>query len=188
MSTQTQQKQETAHGQTQREQNGQHRVRTQPAARRMQNYSPGSLLMDPAGYFDELMETQVDEHTVGLLKNMFSKELMLGNIDEGSHEESYWLAQNYVDFVFAEHPDARSTFTGERRAMLSGDYSNKLKPLNGLQEAWIEFAINNFKVILSRSIEGFQQEMNVKSINVNEAHGPGRGGSGGLKSLIPFWG
>lgn len=159
------------------------RVAHRPQAQRMRQFSPQQLLADPSQYFDELMKTEVDDHTVGLLKNMFGREMMLGNIDEADYHEVRWLARNLIEFVYAEHPDERSTFVGNRRKMLSGDYGDGLRPLNGIQRAWIEMSVFNFLFIVSRSKSGFQQEMNSKTINVQEARR--QEGRGGLTSLIP---
>lgn len=170
-------------------QNGSDRRRKQvedeKAARRMQQYGGQQLLAQPAQYFDELTDTDVDDNTVTLLQNLFTQDLMLGKLTEADVHEARWIARNIIEFVYAEHPDTRSTFTGNRRKMLSGDYSNGLKPLNGLQNAWIEMSVFNFIAIISRSLGGFQQEQFSKQYNVMERRESENETGGGIRGLLP---
>lgn len=155
-----------------------------PPAKRMRSYGPEQLRHSPKEYFDELRETDVDDDTIALLQNLFSRDLILGNLTDADVHEYRWLARNIVDMVVAEHPDTRSTFTGERRKMLSGDYSNGLSPLNGMEKQWIEMAVFNFAARVSRSKDGFQQKQNSKIHKVSEVR-ENEHETGGLGSLIP---
>lgn len=160
------------------------RVAGSEVGQRMQGYAPNGFTHNPRQYFDELRKTDVDESTIKLLTNLFSRDLILGKLDESDTHEAKMLAYNIIDMVYAEHPTSRSTIVGDRRKMLSGDYDNGLKPLSGLQKAWIEMAVFSFVARISRSEGGFQQEMNSKSINVTENR-QARTSTGGIGSLLP---
>jgi len=160
------------------------RVNGSETYQRMRQYPPGQLMQTPGQYFSELKKTDVDDTTITLMQNLFSRDLILGNLDQKDTHEMKLLARNIVEFIEVEHPHQRSTFTASRRKMLSGDYDNGLKPLSGLQKAWIEMAVFNFIARISRSRDGYQQEMNAKQIQVQEMRRQATDTSG-WRDMIP---
>lgn len=127
---------------------------------------------EKAQYLDKLMETDMSDAGINLLDNMVDRSFILGNISEAEYHDIKWEMHGMFIKIKANFPPQESTVTGPLRAFILDDRDEALRPLSGQQRVIIAQMIRGITMLVSRSKEGFQQEMNVKSISVSEVMDP----------------
>jgi len=136
---------------------------------------------EKAIYLDKLMDTKMTDAGVNLLDNMVDQAFILGNISDAEYHDIKWQMQAMFLKIKSNFPPEESCVTGEVRAFVLDDRDENLRPLTGQQRTIIAQMIRGVMMLVSRSKEGFQQEMNVKSISVSEVMNPNESDDDGLK-------
>jgi hypothetical protein len=141
--------------------------------RSVHQQATGSMVADQGttakeDHFEELIEAGVPEDTVNMLKNLVSRDFVLGNLTGAEVKEKKWLARNLAKRVFAAHPSQESNLTGEWREFILDEPNQGLKPLTDEQRTMIQTYIFNFIVRVTRSKGGWQQEEMSKRYTVSE--------------------
>lgn len=121
-----------------------------------------------AEYLERLTQTGMSDAGIRMLDNMLDRGWMLGNISEAEHHDIKWWLRCVFIKIRAEFPRADSGVSGDVRAFVLDDRDENLTPLTGQQRIIIGQMVRGLAVLASRSIDGFQQEMLVKSISVSE--------------------
>lgn len=125
-----------------------------------------------AVYLEKLMQTDMNDAGIELLNNMLDRSFILGNITEAEYHDIKWQMHGMFLKIKAHFPPEESVVTGELRAFVLDDSNENLEPLTGQQRTIIAEMIRAITMLVSRSKDGFQQEMNVKSISVSEVMDP----------------
>lgn len=123
---------------------------------------------EKAVYLEKLMQTDMSDAGINLLDNMVDRAFILGNISEAEHHDIKWQLQAMFLKIKGVFPPEESEVTGGLRAFVLDDPDEALTPLTGQQRIIIAEMIRGITMLVSRSKDGFQQEMNVKSITVSE--------------------
>jgi hypothetical protein len=123
---------------------------------------------EKAVYLEKLMQTDMTDAGINLLDNMLDRSFVLGNINDAEYHDIKWQMQVMFLKIKSHFPPEESEVTGELRAFVLDDRDEKLEPLSGQQRTIIAQMIRGITMLVSRSKDGFQQEMNVKSISVSE--------------------
>jgi len=127
---------------------------------------------EKAVYLDKLMETDMSDAGIKLLDNMVDQSFILGNITEAEYHDIKWQMHAMYVKIKSNFPPQESCVSGDVRAFVLDDYDENLEPLTGQQRTIIVQMIRGVMMLVSRSKDGFQQEMNVKSISVSEVMNP----------------
>lgn len=125
-----------------------------------------------AVYLEKLMQTEMSDAGINLLDNMVDRSFILGNIDDAEYHDLKWQLHAIYLKIKGVFPPEESEVTGDVRAFVLDDPDENLKPLTGQQRIIIAEMIRGITLLASRSKDGFQQEMNVKSITVSEVMDP----------------
>jgi hypothetical protein len=133
-------------------------------------------------HLERLMETDMSDAGINLLDNMVDRSFILGNITEAEYHDVKWEMHGMYIKIRSAFPPQGSKITGDVRAFLADDEDEALEPLSSQQRIIIAQMIRGVMMIVSRSKGGFQQEMNVKSINVSEVMNPDDGSDDRLMS------
>lgn len=151
------------------EHQAEHKKRQSAHQANLQQASAGDeFSRQKAEYLERLMETDMSDAGIRLLDNMVDRSWMLGNISDAEHHDfKWWFRCLWLD-IKAEFPRPESGVTGDVRQFVLDDRDEGLEPLTGQQKIIIKQMLRALEPIVSRSVEGFQQEMNVKSISVSE--------------------
>ena len=123
-------------------------------------------------YLEALMQVDMSDAGIDLLDNMLDRSWMLGNLTEEEYHDIKWQLHSLMLRIESHFPPAESCVTGDVRAFILDDADENLEPLTGQQRTLIAQMIKGLSVVVSRSKDGFQQEMNVKSISVSEITEP----------------
>lgn len=121
-----------------------------------------------AVYLEKLMQTDMTDAGINLLDNMVDRSFILGNITGAEYHDIKWQMQVMYLKIKANFPPEESEVTGDIRAFVLDDKDENLEALTGQQRTIIAQMIRGITMLVSRSKDGFQQEMNVKSISVSE--------------------
>jgi len=130
-------------------------------------------------YLDRVIEDELDDATVGMLRNMTSADFILSNFNDAEINEIKKLREITFKMVVAAHPSQKAAMQGERRAKVYED-GKKLKPLDSNQEVLIKEYLRGAFARLVRSRDGFQQEQLGKTISESVTHTDSGDDSGGI--------
>jgi len=125
-----------------------------------------------AGYIDKVTNSQLQQGTVDILKNLLSKDFVLGNLSEAEVHEHRWLTRQLVLEVEAAHPRPNSMWRGRFRQVASGRERDALEPLDDAQKTVMQQFIQGVITRATRSRDGWQQEEVNKSYRVSERREP----------------
>lgn len=157
--------------------------RQQQAQQTQQNLSQAAQRVpdhnEQRGLLEELVEDELDSATVGMLRNMTSRDFILSNFDKAEINEIKKLRQITKKKVYAAHPSDTSIMKGEYRKQVYNG-GTKLMPLTENQKALIDQYIRGAYARLARSKDGFQQEQLGKTISASETRTPDNEGGGGI--------
>jgi len=134
---------------------------------------------DRREYLEAVVEDELDSATVGMLRNMTSRDFILSNFNEAEINEIKKLREITLKKVIASHPHEDSIMQGDVREQVY-ENGSKLKPLNQNQKVLIDQYIRGAFARLVRSRDGFQQEQFGKTISASETRTPNDQGSGGI--------
>jgi hypothetical protein len=138
-----------------------HQSNLQQAAQMAPSYS------ERREYLEAVIEDELDNATVGMLRNMTSPDFILSNLKDAEINEIKKLREITLKKVFAAHPHPRSAMQGERRKQVYKD-GTPAKPLDQNQKALIDQYIRGAFARVARSRDGFQQEQFGKTISASE--------------------
>jgi len=134
---------------------------------------------DRREYLEAVVEDELDPATVGMLRNMTSRDFILSNLNNAEINEIKKLREITVKKIVAAHPHPDSVMQGEIREQVY-DGGKRFKPLDSNQRILIDQYVRGAFARLVRSRDGFQQEQFGKTISASETRTPRDGGSGGL--------
>jgi len=134
--------------------------------------------VDP-DYVRMMVDSELQDGTATMLANLLSRDWVLGQMSDAETHEARWLARTMVDELEAMHPAEDSIWTGELRRYAADDPTQQLRPLNAAQKLEIFEFIQGFIARVSRSREGFQQEIFRKQIRKSEREDRTEDESGG---------
>jgi len=127
---------------------------------------------EKAQYLQKLTRTGMSDAEIDMLDNMVDRSFVLGNLKDAEVHEIKWRLHTLYLKIKAQFPPQDSDITGKIRAFVYDDPDEKLDPLTDQQRNIIAQMLIGIHVYVSRSRDGFQQEMMVKSINVSEVQDP----------------
>lgn len=157
--------------------------RQQQAQQTQQNLSQAQQMApsfsDRREYLKEIVEDELDDATVGMLRNMTSRDFILSNFNDAEINEIKKLREITMKKVVAAHPNDDSIMQGDLRSDVYDDGA-KLTPLSKNQKALIDQYLRGAFARLVRSRDGFQQEQFGKTISASETRTPDESGSGGI--------
>jgi len=125
-----------------------------------------------AQYLQKLTQTGMGDAGIDMLDNMVDRSFVLGNLKDAEVHEIKWRLHTLYLKIKAQFPPQESDITGAVRAFLYDDTDENLEPLSDQQRNIIAQMLIGIHVFVSRSRDGFQQEMMIKSINVSEVLDP----------------
>jgi len=125
-----------------------------------------------ARYLEKLTKTGMTDAGISMLDNMVDRSFVLGNLTDAEVHEIKWRMHTMYLKIQAQFPPRRSDIQGPKRAFLYNDPDENLYALSDQQRHIIAQMIIGIHVYVSRSRDGFQQEMMIKSINVSEVMDP----------------
>jgi len=135
-------------------------------------------------YLEAVIEDELDDASVGMLRNMTSPDFILSNFNNAEINEIKKLREITLKKIFAAHPDQRSIMQGAVRAQVYNlDRETGPEPLDQNQKALIDQYVRGAFARLARSRDGFQQEQFGKTISASERRDNDDGGSGGWLSF-----
>lgn len=157
--------------------------RQQLAQQTQQNLSQAQQMApsmsDRKEYLEAVIEDELDDGTVGMLRNMTSADFILSNFNDAEINEIKKLREITMKKVVAAHPNEDSIMQGDLRDDVYDDGA-KLTPLSKNQKALIDQYIRGAYARLVRSRDGFQQEQFGKTINASETRTADDDGNGGV--------
>jgi len=122
---------------------------------------------DRREYLEAVIEDELDDASVGMLRNMTSPDFILSNFNKAEINEIKKLREITLKKVFAAHPDQRSVMKGDLRKQVYED--GKAYPaLDQNQKALIDQYVRGAYARVARSRDGFQQEQFGKTISASE--------------------
>jgi hypothetical protein len=130
-------------------------------------------------YLEAVIEDELDDATVGMLRNMTSADFILSNFNEAEINEIKKLREITYKKVVAAHPSDSTIMQGNLREQIY-DNGAALRPLSQNQKVLIDQYIRGAFARLVRSREGFQQEQFGKTISASETRQPNKDDSGGI--------
>lgn len=155
-----------------REKQRKHDFHTTNVSRGAQNGAMADFEEEKAKYLDKLMQTEMSDAGIDLLDNMVDRAFILGNISAAEYHDLVWEIHGLWLKIKAAFPPKASDMQGELRAYILDDPDEALTALSDQQRTIIAQMLRGLALLASRSKEGFQQEMNVKSITVSEVLNP----------------
>ncbi len=135
-------------------------------------------------YLDKLLRSGMSDAGINLLDNMLDESFVLGNIDAAEYHDLRWQLRAIYVKIRSNFPPAESEITGDERAFILDDRTEAVTPLTGQQRTIIAEMLRGLALRASRSKDGFQQEMLVKSINVSEIVEDGQDQQEGMLGLF----
>lgn len=157
--------------------------RQQQAQQTQQNLSQAQQMApsmsDRKEYLEAVIEDELDDGTVGMLRNMTSADFILSNFNDAEINEIKKLREITMKKVVAAHPNEDSIMQGDLRDDVYDDGA-KLTPLSKNQKALIDQYIRGAYARLVRSRDGFQQEQFGKTISASETRTADDDGNGGV--------
>jgi len=155
----------------------------QQAQQTQQNLSQAQQMApsfnDRREYLEAVIEDELDDGTVGMLRNMTSADFILSNFNDAEINEIKKLREITMKKVIAAHPNDDSIMQGELRSDVYDDGA-KLTALSKNQKALIDQYIRGAFARLVRSRDGFQQEQFGKTISASETRTADDDTSGGV--------
>lgn len=134
-------------------------------------------------YLEAVIEDQLDNATVGMLRNMTSADFILSNFNDAEINEVKKLREITKKKVFAAHPHPKAIMQGDLRKQIY-DGGEALKPLTQNQKVLIDQYIRGAFARLARSREGFQQDQFGKTISASETRRADKDNDSG--GVLPF--
>lgn len=115
-----------------------------------------------------------------ILRNLITKDWVLANLKEEEVHELRWELEILKEMFYDLHPDEESIVTGEVRAYVYDDSSERLTPLTEKEIMATEAFFRDVRLRLTRSRDFAQQEIirtDIKQTQVNKPeHGSDSGG------------
>lgn len=122
---------------------------------------------DRREYLEEVVEDELDDATVGMLRNMTSRDFILSKLNDAEITEIKKLRRITYKKIVAAHPHPDAIMQGELRKQVYDD-GDALKPLSQNQKVLIDQYLRGAFARLARSRDGFQQEQFGKTISASE--------------------
>ncbi len=133
-------------------------------------------------YLEAVIEDELDDASVGMLRNMTSPDFILSNLNNAEINEIKKLREITLKKIFAAHPSQNAVMKGELREQVYED-GKPFPALDQNQKALIDQYVRGAFARLARSRDGFQQEQFGKTISASERRDNDDGGSGGWLSF-----
>jgi len=133
---------------------------------------------DRREYLKEIVESELDDATVGMLRNMTSRDFILSNLKNAEITEIKKLREITSKKVVAAHPHPDAAMQGNRRSRIYED-GKALQPLSQNQKVLIDQYIRGAFARLARSRDGFQQEQFGKTVSASERKNANEDSDGG---------
>lgn len=130
-----------------------------------QNLAPD--FNDRRQYLEAVIEDQLDDATVGMLRNMTSPDFILSNLKDAEINEIKKLREITLKKIYAAHPHPGAIMQGDLAEEVL-ENADGLKPLSQNQKALIDQYVRGAFARLARSRDGFQQEQFGKTISASE--------------------
>lgn len=137
---------------------------------------------DRREYLEALINEELDNATVGMLKNMTSPDFILSNLQDAEINEIKKLREITLKKVFAAHPHGKATMQGEIRDQVYHDGA-PTEALDQNQKALIDQYVRGAFARVARSRDGFQQEQFGKTISASERRTQDKESDGGFLSF-----
>jgi hypothetical protein len=136
---------------------------------------------DRKEYLESVVEDELDEATVGMLRNMTSRDFILSNLNDAEITEIKKLRRITYKKIIAAHPHPDQIMQGDLREQV---YENgqALEALTQNQKVLIDQYLRGAFARLARSRDGFQQEQFGKTVSKSELDS-GEEDSGGALSF-----
>lgn len=122
---------------------------------------------DRREYLEEVVEDELDDATVGMLRNMTSRDFILSKLNDAEITEIKKLRRITYKKIVAAHPDKDAVMKGDLREQVYEDGA-ALTPLSQNQKVLIDQYLRGAFARLARSRDGFQQEQFGKTISASE--------------------
>jgi len=122
---------------------------------------------DRREYLEAVIEDELDDASVGMLRNMTSPDFILSNLKDAEITEIKKLREIKLKKIYAAHPDQNAVMKGDAREQVYEDGAG-VRPLDQNQKALIDQYVRGAFARLARSREGFQQEQFGKTISASE--------------------
>jgi hypothetical protein len=122
---------------------------------------------DRREYLEAVIEDELDDAAVGMLRNMTSRDFILSNLKDPEINEIKKLREITIKKVKAAHPGENAIMQGDLRKQVY-DNGEKLTPLTSNQRILIDQYVRAAFADLARSRGGFQQEQFGKTISASE--------------------
>lgn len=131
----------------------------------------------------ELTDTNLSEGSRELLRNLVQKDMVLAFLKEPEVKEWKWKLRTKQELFFVMHPGADCLVTGEDRAAINGNVSDRLSPLSQEQKIVVRDFFDMLELRISRARDMKQQEM--MNTQIREARSDrDESGGGGLKQRL----
>lgn len=135
-------------------------------------------------FFEELVESGVDEEVASSIQALLSKDFVLGNVRRADREYLRYHVENIIMMAVEEFPPAESRVQGAAGAALLGDPSYRKEGMSQAQKNRNEaIALDNFWRA-SRSQDGWQQDKIVEQRQVQEVEDRRGDEAGGIMDKI----
>ncbi|MDY6776204.1 MAG: hypothetical protein SV253_09075 [Halobacteria archaeon] len=144
----------------------------------------GGVGVQAGEHIDDLTEVDIDPKSEKLLKNLFSQDFILGNLEDAEVNEQRELARCMVELVESAYPPEESVVKGEYRKVLLDDESDGKKALGSTEKTNLETALMTFLARVSRSREGWQQDKMSERINVQRTEGQSSSSKSKLQKFL----
>lgn len=116
-----------------------------------------------------IADADLEEGSKELLKNMLSKELVLGCFDDAEMNDWRWKIRRKRDMFFAMHPDHRFILDAEDQQAIYDDPHATLTQLSDQQRQIVRDFFDVLEARITRAKQGFQQEM--MNMDIHEERG-----------------
>jgi hypothetical protein len=137
---------------------------------------------DRREYLAEVVEDELDAATVGMLRNMTSRDFILSNLNDAEITEIKKLRRITFKKILAAHPNPNAIMQGDLRKDVY-ENGSALNPLTQNQKVLIDQYLRGAFARLARSRDGFQQEQFGKTISASERKDANDDDSGGVLSF-----
>jgi len=122
---------------------------------------------DRREYLEAVVEDELDDATVGMLRNMTSPDFILSNLNDAEITEIKKLRRITYKKVIAAHPHPDAIMQGDLREDVYEE-GRALEPLSQNQKVLIDQYLRGAFARLARSRDGFQQNQFGKTISASE--------------------
>lgn len=135
------------------------------------------------GILDDLTDTEISEGSKDILRNLVSKDLVLAYLTEAEINEVKWHIRIVKELYLAMHPAQDCLVTGEDRAAINDNSSDRLRALSEEERINIETFFMSVQSRVTRAREMKQQELMNTQIAEHRDQRSNDGGGGLLGRL-----